>query len=352
MHQFQSKGPFGDKRTLSIMPTYQCNAACKDCGTYSHPKERTTLSIDAVLRSIELAKENGFVNVVFTGGEATLQWQHLLVGLRRCRALNLHTRLVTNAHWARTPERARQRLDELIEAGLDEINFSTGDEHVRFVPLQSVIRATQAALEHGLRTFVMIEMRHTQSVRKEDVLEHSDLADLSPERRGLLQVMESPWMPLAPLTIERYPEDIAVNRANLAACTGCDSVLQTYVVQPDGRVGACCGLGMRAIPELNVATVSDGDFLAAARREAEDDFLKVWIRYKGPERILAWAAERDPTIVWENLYAHRCQACVRLYRDPKVASVVHAHYEEMLAEVVQCAWMQERFIPQHLRSPD
>jgi hypothetical protein len=105
---------------------------------------------------------------------------------------------------------------------------------------------------------------------------------------------------------------------------------------------------MRLIDELNVAVADGEGSLARAIDEAENDFLKLWIRYKGPEQILAWAAEKDPSIVWEGLYAHNCHACQRVYRDPRVAAVIRKHHEEVAAEVLQCAWIDERYVPSTL----
>ncbi|SEK62733.1 hypothetical protein SAMN05216359_102452 [Roseateles sp. YR242] len=166
---------------------------------------------------------------------------------------------------------------------------------------------------------------------------------LAEPQRQRIEIVESPWMPLDPTTIETYPEGMAAHHLNFKAHSACDNVLQTYTVQADGKVGACCGIGMRLIPELNVTTVNTPQFLHVACEEAEDDFLKIWIHYKGPEQVLAWAARRDPSIEWEGLYAHRCQACARVYQDPKVAQVVRDHHLEMVADVLQSAWFDERY---------
>ena len=65
------------------------------------------------------------------------------------------------------------------------------------------------------------------------------------------------------------------------------------------------------------------------------DFLKIWLFVEGPEKILAWAATKDPTIAWENLYAHNCDACRRLYTDLAVMRAIEHHYEEKYLEVLQ-----------------
>src|SRR4051794_32880804 len=64
---------FPGPKTLSIMPTFQCSAQCADCGTFSSPYDKTTLNLETILSSIDQAKELGFANVVFTGGEASIR---------------------------------------------------------------------------------------------------------------------------------------------------------------------------------------------------------------------------------------------------------------------------------------
>ncbi len=52
-----------------------------------------------------------------------------------------------------------------------------------------------------------------------------------------------------------YRDGSTVNWGNVATRTGCTSILSTTAVQADGRIGACCGLGMRTVPELQVGRV-------------------------------------------------------------------------------------------------
>jgi len=172
--------------------------------------------------------------------------------------------------------------------------------------------------------------------------------ELTEEQKRRIKILESPWMPLEPYTIEQYPERIAIDRHNLGWRPGCDNVMQTYTLQADGRIGCCCGIGMSKIAELNVGSVVNEKPLHSAIEEAENDFLKLWIRWKGPERILAWAADIDQRIRWEGMYAHHCQACARVYRDPRVAAVIREHYESVMAEVIQSGWMNEEFVPNAL----
>jgi organic radical activating enzyme len=341
----------GKRKTLSLMPTFTCTAACTDCGTLSSPKSRERLPLPVIVSAIDQAHRLGFANVVFTGGEATLRWRDLLAALSHARDLGLPTRLVTNAHWAATPERAREKLAALVDAGLTEINYSTGDEHARFVPVARVVHGAVAAVRARVPVVVMIEQRRTRTVTADTIRAHPLVLALGRDAESV-RINESAWMPLNPAVRAEYPDGAVTTAANLSTRRGCDHVLQTYTVQADGRVGACCGLGLRTIAELNPATVEDTGFLAEAVTRSEADFLKLWLHYFGPERVLAWAAEHDPSIEWEGRYAHPCQACGRVYKDERVRAVIREHYREMVAIVLQSAWLDDHFTPTALREDD
>jgi hypothetical protein len=230
----------------------------------SGPQVRDSIPLPTILEAIREAKELNFYNVVFTGGEATLRWNDLLTAIRYAHDLGFPTRLVTNAYWANSMEAAEQRLTALINAGLSEINFSTGDEHTRFIPLENVINATVAAVRLQFRVWIMVELRAARQVTSASILRHSRISDLSEDERALIEVAESPWMPLNPTILEDYPSGVTADRLNLKSHIACHNILQTYTVQADGKVGACCGIGMRTIPELNVTTVDEPSFLKRA----------------------------------------------------------------------------------------
>jgi pyruvate-formate lyase-activating enzyme len=333
--------PIPQLRTLSIMPTYKCTAECEHCGTLSNRREKTWLGLDNMLTAIDQAAAQGSYRVVvFTGGEPTLANTDLLTAIQRAASYGLTTRIVSNAYWASTDTQAERMVARLIDAGLREINYSTGDQHARFVPLDNVVRATRAAAASTLSAIVIMVETVRERTITADLLESRE--DFKAIRRSYpkkhLDVLESPWMPLEPMNTSTYRDGSTVNRSNVATHTGCTSVLTTTAVQADGRIGACCGLGMRTVPELQIGKVGVTS-IADADKSAADDFLKHWIRVEGPERILAWAADHDPTIQWEDMYAHRCQACMRLYKDPAVRSVIAEHHKEKIADVVAGEWL-------------
>jgi pyruvate-formate lyase-activating enzyme len=338
--------PLPRHRTLSVMPTYQCTAKCEHCGTYSSPKEPTRLDPELMLSGISQAIDLDYKVVVFTGGEPTLEWNTLLRGIRLASSRGVPTRIVTNGCWATDEATADAKLAELLEAGLAEINLSTGDQHVRFVPIENVLRAVRAAAKIPMRTIViMVEMVNGRSVTAATLLEHPEWRRIrSDYPDAVLRITESPWMPLSAKTTNQYGPGMTVSPENLPMRTGCNSCLTTTTLQADGRIGACCGLGMRSIKELQLGNLRDTS-IAEADERGGNDFLKRWIRVEGPDKILAWAAGHDPSIKWEGLYAHRCQSCIRLYRDEKVRRVIRDHHQEMIGDVLMREFLLNHFDP-------
>ena len=83
---------------------------------------------------------------VVTGGEVlSLDIEMVKRILRLAKSCGLTTRIVTNAFWATTISAASLLMDELVHAGLDEINVSTGDVHQRFVPLKNILNVVRCA---------------------------------------------------------------------------------------------------------------------------------------------------------------------------------------------------------------
>lgn len=314
--------PLSSLRTLSVQPTQQCNAACEHCGTFSNPNSKTRLNTDLAEAAIRQAAEHGFTDVVLTGGEATLMGQWLPRAIAQVKSLGMKARLVTNGWWAKSAQSAARRSREFAAAGLDEINFSTGDQHARFVPLETVVRGVCAAVHSGMKVTIIVELVKSRQITKAMIEAMPQIRALRESGCGSrLSIYQNPWMPIDPGTVESYPAGVAANGGNLAGRGGCDDVLQTITISPDGVISACCGIGMRLIPELQLGNIADTS-IAEACRKAEVDPLKWRLRHEGPEKMLAHAATADPSIEWENMYAHRCQACIRMYRDPKIRSAL------------------------------
>jgi len=299
-----------------------------------------------MLKYIEDAARLGIKTLVFSGGEAFLLGRDLDEAIWYATKLGMATRVVTNGFWAYREDVAKKRLQELQLCGLVEINFSTGDFHQRFVPVERIVNGALAALSLGMRTVVMIEIHKGRAFSKENLLSDPRLSQVvkDPRYQRLLSILESPWMPVNPTSVIEQEKELLVNRQNVHARKGCESVLTTFVVDPSERLGACCGLTREQIPEMDLGSLKDNS-MREMMEEAFSDFLKVWIYVDGPEKILGWAASIDPSIEWENKYAHICHACKELYQSSAVRKVIREHYEEKILDVYFRFWLLTAYQP-------
>ena len=117
--------------TLTILPTYKCTAQCKECCFECSPDLRGRLSLEQILRRIDKAHAAfPFLKLVcFSGGECFTIGKDLDTAIAYAHGLALFTRCVSNGYWGSSLQAARKRVNPLAEAGLTELNLSTGDEH-------------------------------------------------------------------------------------------------------------------------------------------------------------------------------------------------------------------------------
>lgn len=322
--------------TLTILPTYNCTAACENCCFGSHPGIEERIPLERLLDYVDQAAAMKSIRLlVFSGGECFSLGDDLVAAVERATSHGILTRCVTNGYWATTPERARQRLEPLYRAGLREINISTGDYHQQFVKPARVVTGAVEAVRVGMRVLVVVESRQGRAFTAQHLYADAEFAALlaDPLRAHMIKVIESPWISMQDAEAVGHNRDALASRDNLHLKKGCDSVLNTIVVTPGEQLGACCGLTREQIPEMHVGSLRQfgmSELYDAAVR----DFLKVWLFVEGPEHILAWAASIDPSIEWENKYNHHCDACRAMYQDQKVRRVIRDNYRQKQADIL------------------
>ena len=320
-------------RAITVLGTYRCTAECEDCCFDSNPRIKHRLSLESIVTFLEqtTASFPQIDTVVFSGGECFLLGDDLNVAIAKAATMGLAARCVTNGYWARSLDNGRKRLAGLRDAGLKELNISTGDFHQRWVSEETVVNAACLGVELGLATVVVVELRSGSSVTAQGLIERNPALA---ERLGdKFDVIESPWMPMDAERSIPQRSDQLVDRRNVHLRGGCKSIFTTLVLTPAERVGLCCGLSRERIPELNVAWDRSTP-LTDLLTSAASDFLKIAIFVDGPERVLAWAASKNPNIDWEGRYSHHCHACLRVYSDPEVRATIAAHYRERVEDVL------------------
>lgn len=314
-------------RSLTILPTYKCTAECSQCCFESSPRLKGRLSLSTITTRIDQAVEAFPLlrHVTFSGGEALLLKDDLMRAIAHCRMHRLSTRLVSNGFWGARKETAKRMVDRLEAAGLQELNLSTGIDHIQYVPLRSVISAAKASVERGIRTLVTIEADICHMGVSSEVLRDEWAG--SAIARGVLSVISNSWVNFKPGSEERNNKELDAERPN-----GCAQLFDTVTVTPADQLAACCGLTMEHIPEMKIGSLQDSDILSLYKLQF-DDFMKMWISVDGPARIIQRITAGTP-LKTDLKFSHPCEACAFLHLNPAVAGLVREGYEGFVSEIV------------------
>ena len=260
---------------------------------------------------------------MFTGGECFLLGDALFHLIAHSKKNGFVTRCVTNGYWA-TSKNVEKVVDALVDAGLDEVNFSTGEEHGSYVPIERVRDGAVACDSRGIQTLINIELFNETTFATVSFLEDPTLYPAV--ESGRIKVQRNVWirgdgkrgLTHRPAHSRFSPERIG----------GCHTALSVIAVTPKQSLVACCGLHMERIPELHLGSVKEKT-LREVISVAPNDFLKIWIHVEGPERILQFVKSKVPNYVLPIDSVHPCTTCLHLYRDEIARSVILQNYFEV-----------------------
>lgn len=256
--------------SITLITTYRCTAACRECCFECSPKIKGRLSLD----DIKFAIKNSYRNfpdlkiVVFTGGECFMLGTDLFKAIEYATSLGLKTRCVTNAYWGKSPKRAREIAEKICLAGITEINISTGLEHQEWVSQEAVINAAQALVDKKISTLITVEKDKEDTSYYRNLVENNQIGELL--NSPLFSIQKNNWMPFHKNHIER-----AVSTNNNLLYKGCDQLFHNTVITPHRKHSACCGLTMEYIPEMKIGEL-DNDLMFNYKQH-KYDFLKIWI---------------------------------------------------------------------------
>jgi len=255
--------------------------------------------------------------VVFTGGECFLLQEDLTRAVEYANDLGYITRCVSNAYWAIDNNTSHQKLKPLLRAGLKEINFSTGDHHLKYVPLENVIRATKLACQAGLTTVVNIELYKNAKTKSKL---RTIFSNLKKDYNNLI-VNYGLWIPNGGQSKIYHDKQHRLNSKTIDKI-GCDSILSSISITPKNEVISCCGMYINYIPELVMGYLSEKT-LPEILSDQHEDVLKLWIYLEGPYKVLQAAALHNNTIRLSKNYVHPCQACLKLYKTKKYRASIY-----------------------------
>lgn len=220
-------------RTLAVMLTNKCNFFCDHCSVCAGPDVNDVLSDELIQKAIDQAYFIPSIKIVaFTGGEVTLYPEKLKRAIAYAHSRGFITRIVTNAWWASTKEKANAYCQELADCGLDEINISYDDFHAeyleRFGGEQNVIYAIQASQKAKLSLLIGIVLSPQNNINGNYIQRHIEQK---------IEYFEGKVAPFGRAR-EKLPEEYFSTDDKVEDC---DEAGASLVILPTGEVAFCCG---------------------------------------------------------------------------------------------------------------
>jgi hypothetical protein len=297
--------------SFAIHVTYTCPLTCAHCCFSSSPLVKDRLEPDLILAAIDQL-DAGIHLVAFTGGEPFLFGKKLVEFVRRAHDRGFITRVVTSAFWATTPEIARKRLVELVDAGLNEISISWDDFHEEFVRFDNIRNAVAVARElPELRVGISIVQAATSRWTAARVREELDLGEDQ-------VVCESPLN----LTGRAEQELTEAGLRAYRALGPCPYVMTGPTLSAKRKLLACCGV-IPDTPRLYLDEHFTPERLNEAVARGKESVLLTWLYLRGPYAIMEWMSERyGVTIPAPESVGGNCQACKHLFENPEIEALI------------------------------
>lgn len=309
-----------DIQGLTLILTRRCNAACRHCGFSSSRNSSETMEVEQARDYLsQAAKIKSIRMTSITGGEPFLFYDRILSIVGYAGSLGLSSEVVTNSFWAETEKAALARLAELQDRGLVNFVTSADEFHTRFIPIERVRNAVQAAAQLGLKVTVKITHNPASEMTESSA---AQILKLAP---GPLVSYKTAKLTAAGRAKGRLSKD-QVPFAAKAFSGCCGEVIKFPAVNAGGELFPCCGFGQqnRLVGLTRKAPLFD------LLLQMQQNLLFNLLAHAGPAGVWEKIKSRLPG---ERLQAFGspCDVCNFLYTDIKAKKEVRLWLESLLA---------------------
>jgi hypothetical protein len=267
--------------------------------------------------------------MVLTGGESFIYGSKLEEILRHAKSYGLMTRVVTNGYWAKSYDIAYRKLGKLIDAGLTEINFSTGDDHLEFVPVETIKNATLASLSHNLTVSINVESGDDRRFSSKYLLNDTDLHEYI--LKGKLLIMNGIWIPYNCET-ESSGNITPKKYISLDSFSKCHNLFGGITIDPVHRMIACCGISAKNSKYLDLGDVRKHS-IKNLYEEQFNDFVKIWLATEGAHKIMNFIS--DFTIVDPHYKReHSCCVCEKIFCNEQNLQILRNNYKQIYSSIL------------------
>lgn len=318
--------------TLSLLPTHQCSASCENCCFGCNPNIKHRMTFDEMKFHIDSSLRN-FPSIrvlVVSGGECFLIGDDLFQIIEYASSKGLVTRIVSNAFWATSYEIAHSKLLKLKQCGLNEINYSTGDNHQKYVSFQNIINAITAAVDIGFSAVCVAVESHTNSkFNEQDLIENEDLSELIKSKKVI--ILPGSWMNF----LKEKPNIDADNKGKPIYTRGienrCEKLFQTITINPYSQLLACCGLTVEYNPYLKLGNLRNYKLEDLYNLQFKDALI-LWLYTFGPQYIYKKICKKNGTP--PKRFPHPCAYCIEIIQDKNnkqiIMDLIRAEFPKIL----------------------
>lgn len=315
--------------TVSVFLDYKCNFACDHCSVGSSPETKLEMPEELWEQTFEQLEDLDPEVICFTGGEVTLHKERLLKSIRRASEMDAIVRIVTNGWWARDMESANEMVEELVDAGLDEMNTSYDDFHTDYMEVEPVINLVEAGLDSDLQNVVLACIVGSEDPEyDEDRIEGllDDRLDQPAREYSRLTLLEDTAAPLG--------SGAQLDVSNLAARNhvdeGCNDIMSNVSIHPDGSVKVCCGHAQLYRPDLTLGNLEDESLSSLVDRGQQN--LVYWLIHEVGPKTLFDRLDVDDDPHFSGI-CHACGVLLGPYRE-EFLEYVRENREELIREDV------------------
>jgi len=322
---------------LVFSTTDRCPIECRFCAAGCSPRKNHRLSFTDMAAAVEAMVALGRLKVVvFTGGEPFLLGDTLLRMVRYCADRSLKTRIVTNAYWAGTRQKAKQLLRMYADAGLTELNISADDYHQAFIPIGNVRNGNDVCRELGIPCLlghkVMKGCQMTLANLERALGRKLTLFEYHKRNPDNDVVLTGYAVPVAK-NMHLIPDDeILYPDVDESWKRPCDSVMENTVITCFKELSICCGMIPRAVPEVIVGSLDDYPIEELIER-ANADLIVNWLALEGPYGIMKFIVKHKPDIHFRHRYVSRCHLCSEIFTRADCRRVLRAFASDKIVEM-------------------
>lgn len=325
--------------SITYIVTDKCNIRCDFCAPECGPEYKVHLNSKSMIKIFsDVESQMKVPLVVFTGGEPMLFKNEILETMVYIKNTSPETtiRVVTNVFWASSFASAKKIIDDLITAGISELNISVDDFHQKFIPEKNIQNIVSNCIDFKLRV-LLAHKSYPNSITDKEYYENlldmeiiqiskSSKNDFSkgivfyssgytvPIGRGSSSVDKETWLP------QNYTDKRWIGP--------CEEVLKSYTISPDGSLMPCCGLVSRDIGIFYGSNVIENNIAQEMEKHC-NSFLYNWLALEGPSSILDFIKLKDPSIKFSTNFIQNCQVCQELFSNQKVLHIISENMDEL-----------------------